>query len=76
MAIVGREYAVVDGGKFQLTGRMGWLAWLFIHILFLVGFRNKLSVLLQWVFAYIQRKPGSRVFALRNENWRVGEDET
>ena len=69
MAIVGREYAVVDGGKFKLHGRLGWLAWLFIHILFLVGFRNKLSVLLQWTFAYIQRKPGSRVFALRDKNW-------
>jgi len=69
MAIVGREYAVVDGGKFKLKGRLGWLAWLFIHILFLVGFRNKLSVLLQWIFAYIQRKPGSRVFALRDKNW-------
>jgi len=69
MAIVGREYAVVDGGKFKLNGRIGWLAWLFIHILFLVGFRNKLSVLLQWTFAYIQRKPGSRVFALRDNNW-------
>jgi len=71
MAIVGKEYAVVDGGKFKLKGRLGWLAWLFIHILFLVGFRNKLSVLLQWSFAYIQRKPGSRVFALRDKNWEL-----
>jgi len=74
MAIVGREYAVVDGGKFKLHGRIGWLAWLFIHILFLVGFRNKLSVLLQWTFAYIQRKPGSRVFALRDKNWENTEN--
>ena len=69
MAIVGRQAAVVDGGKFKLTGTPAWMAWLLIHILFLIGFRNKLSVLLQWAFAYIQRKPGSRVFALRDANW-------
>ncbi len=69
MAIVGRNYAVVDGGKFKLKGKIGWLAWLFIHILFLVGFRNKLSVLLQWSFAYIQRKPGSRIFGLDERSW-------
>lgn len=75
MAIVGRNFAVVDGGKFQLSGRLGWLAWLFIHILFLVGFRNKLSVLLQWSFAYIQRKPGSRVFGLRDSKWEKNSEE-
>lgn len=65
MAIIGRQAAVVSGKKLNLNGLMAWLAWLFIHILFLVGFRNKVSVLLQWAFAYISKKPGSRVFSVK-----------
>lgn len=62
MAIIGRQAAVVSKGKIGIRGTTAWLAWLFIHILFLVGFRNKLSVLLHWAFAYISKKPGTRVF--------------
>ena len=61
MAIVGKNAAVVKSGKFTLVGFPAWLAWLFIHILFLVGFRNKLSVLLGWAFAYIRNTPDARV---------------
>ena len=44
-----------------LGGFVAWLMWLFIHILFLVGFRNKLAVLLGWAFAYIKDNPSARV---------------
>ena len=63
MAIIGKNAAVVKAGKMELKGWLAWMAWLFIHILFLVGFRNKLSVLLGWAYAYLGAKPGARVFA-------------
>ncbi|WP_435895956.1 NAD(P)/FAD-dependent oxidoreductase [Oceaniferula spumae] len=62
MAIIGRSQAVVEFGKMKLTGFIAWLAWLFIHIMFLVDFRSKVGVLLQWSWAYISDAPGARVF--------------
>lgn len=53
MAIVGRGAAVADLGWIRFSGVVAWLAWLFLHILKLIGFRNRLSVLLQWAVAYI-----------------------
>jgi len=61
MAIIGKNYAVVKAGKMKLQGFIAWLAWLFIHIIFLVGFRNKLSVLLGWAYAYIVNNPEARI---------------
>jgi len=65
MAIIGKNAAVVKLGSMKLRGFLAWIAWLFIHLLFLIGFRNKLSVLLQWAWAYIKDKPGARVFTSR-----------
>ncbi|MFT4176679.1 MAG: NAD(P)/FAD-dependent oxidoreductase [Luteolibacter sp.] len=61
MAIIGKNHAVVKAGKVRLAGFPAWLAWLFIHITFLVGFRNKLSVLLGWAYSYIRNTPETRV---------------
>lgn len=61
MAIIGKNYAVVKSGKMRLQGFIAWLAWLFIHIAFLVGFRNKLSVLLGWAYSYIVNNPEARI---------------
>ena len=61
MAIIGKNYAVVKAGGFRLQGFLAWLAWLFIHITFLVGFRNKLSVLLGWAYSYIINNPEARI---------------
>ena len=52
MAIVGRGAAVADLGRIQLSGVIAWVLWLFIHIFQLIGFRNRLIVLLQWAVAY------------------------
>ena len=52
MATIGRANAIADFGWAQVSGLFGWLLWLFVHILFLVGFRNRLSVLLQWGLSY------------------------
>ncbi len=61
MAIIGKNYAVVKTDKFELRGFIAWLAWLFVHIMFLVGFRNKLSVLLGWAYSYLVDTPEARI---------------
>jgi NADH dehydrogenase len=53
MAIIGRGSAIADLGWTQFNGVLAWFAWLFIHILMLIGFRNRLAVLFQWAMSYI-----------------------
>jgi NADH dehydrogenase len=62
MATIGhaRAVAMVSGIKF--SGFLAWLAWLAVHILFLVGFTNKLTVVIRWVWAFFTRRQGARVF--------------
>lgn len=61
MAIIGKNHAVAKSGSFRLRGFPAWLAWLLIHIAFLVGFRNKLAVLLGWAYAYLRDDPDTRI---------------
>jgi NADH dehydrogenase len=61
MAIIGKNVAVVKVGRFTLNGFFAWLVWLLVHILFLVGFRNKIFVLLGWAYAYVINKPEARI---------------
>jgi NADH dehydrogenase len=61
MAIIGKNVAVVKSGRLKLRGFLAWVAWLLVHILFLIGFRNKLAVLLGWAFAYLKNNPGARI---------------
>ncbi len=61
MAIIGKNYAVMKSGKLHTQGFIAWLAWLFIHIAFLIGFRNKLAVLLGWAYSYIVNNPEARI---------------
>lgn len=61
MAIIGKNHAVVKAGRMKMRGILAWFAWLFIHIAFLIGFRNRLSVLLGWAFAYIRDNPEARI---------------
>jgi len=53
MATIGRHRAVADFGRLRVTGWVAWMLWLFVHILQLTGFRNRLVVLVQWAFAYV-----------------------
>ncbi len=53
MATIGRNAAIADFGFLHVSGYLGWLLWLFVHILFLIGFRNRVSVMLQWAAAYL-----------------------
>lgn len=61
MATIGRNKAVADLKFFHLSGLPAWLAWLFVHIIFLVGFRNRLLVLFQWAWAYLTFDKGARL---------------
>jgi NADH dehydrogenase len=61
MATIGRAAAVADFGWLRLKGWFGWLAWLFVHILNLIGFRNRLVVLVQWAWAYFSYQRAIRL---------------
>jgi NADH dehydrogenase len=61
MATIGRHKAVSDLRFMHLSGLPAWLAWLFVHIVFLVGFRNRLVVLFQWAWAYLTFDKGARL---------------
>jgi NADH:ubiquinone reductase (H+-translocating) len=61
MATIGRSAAVAKVGRFEFSGFPAWLAWLGVHLIFLIGFRNKLAVLLQWAYAYFTYKRGARI---------------
>ncbi len=61
MATIGRSAAVVVFGRIKLSGMFAWLSWLFIHLVFLIGFRNKISVFLQWTYSYWTFRKGARI---------------
>ena len=61
MATISRFSAVAQVGKLEFGGFIAWLAWLGVHILFLVGFTNKLTVVIRWVWAFFTRRQGARV---------------
>jgi NADH:ubiquinone reductase (H+-translocating) len=61
MATIGRASAVADLGWLRLKGYVGWLAWLFVHILNLIGFRNRLVVMVQWAWSYFSYQRAIRL---------------
>ena len=61
MATIGRSAAVAKVRDLELTGFTAWIAWLFVHLIFLIGFRNKIAVLLQWFYSYLSYRRGSRI---------------
>ena len=61
LATIGRSAAVADIRGRKLSGFPAWLAWLAVHLLFLIGFRNKFSVLLQWIYSYFMYRRGARI---------------
>jgi NADH:ubiquinone reductase (H+-translocating) len=65
LAIIGRHAGLADLGRWHLHGFVAWLAWLFVHIYYLIGFDNKLLVLLQWGWNYVTRKRGAQLITGR-----------
>jgi NADH dehydrogenase len=73
MATIGRASAIAQSQGFKFTGFVAWLAWCFVHILYLVGFRNRLLVFTQWIWSYFRFKRGARL--ITTSEWKLSEPE-
>jgi NADH dehydrogenase len=76
MATIGRSRAICDLGRLRFGGFPAWVAWLCVHIYFLVGFKNRLFVVIQWAWSYLSYGRGARLIV--SPEWRMtrgGEDE-
>ena len=71
LATIGRYRAVADFGSFRVVGWLAWWFWLFVHIMYLVGFRNRLSVLIQWAYSYFTYQRGVRLITHAEAEHRV-----
>ena len=67
LATIGRAAAVAQFGKIHISGFVAWLSWLFIHIFFLIGFRNRLLVFIQWAWSYVTYERGARLITGSSE---------
>jgi len=61
MATIGRNHAVVDLPHFKISGIMGWFIWMFVHLMLLVDFRNRMVVFMNWAWSYVNYDKGTRV---------------
>ena len=61
MATIGRRAAVADFGRLRLSGTLAWLMWGLVHVSFLIGFRNRLVVMLDWIWSYLTFQSGARL---------------
>jgi NADH dehydrogenase len=61
LATIGRSAAIAQFGKIKIEGFLAWLAWLLVHLIFLIGFRNKLAVLISWTYSYFTYRLGARI---------------
>jgi NADH dehydrogenase len=61
LATIGRAAAVADFGNFHVTGFIAWMLWLFVHIMFLIGFRNRVLVMLEWSWSYLTYERAARL---------------
>ena len=68
MATIGRKRAVAIVGRFKISGFFAWLAWLGIYLMFLVSFRNIISVLIQWMYSYLAFRRGARIIIPKNDD--------
>jgi len=61
LATVGRSYAIAHIWGFEISGFLAWLVWVAVHIFYLIGFRNRLLVMIQWAWAYVTYQRGARL---------------
>lgn len=61
MATIGRKLAVGKIGRLHISGALAWLFWIFLHVWYLIGFRNKLLVMIQWAWSYVTFQRGARL---------------
>ena len=69
MATIGKSRAVAQIGRVTLTGRIAWLTWLFVHVASLIGFRNRVAVLFNWIWSYMFSKREARL--ITEKEWRL-----
>jgi NADH dehydrogenase len=74
MATIGRSRAIAWARGLSMSGFIAWLAWLFIHIFYLIGFRNRLVVLFEWLWSYLSYKRGARL--ITSTGWHPVAAET
>jgi NADH dehydrogenase len=75
MATVGRNHAVVDLAFLKFDGILGWLTWLFVHLMLLVGFRNKIVALVNWAWSYFSYERGLRLIIRSSSDSRDANPE-
>lgn len=68
MATIGRSKAIAEVGKFKFRGFIAWLMWLFLHVFFLIGFKNRLAVMTDWFWAYLTRERSARLITGKAEH--------
>ena len=68
LATIGRAAAVADVNGLRLSGFIAWLAWLFVHLWYLIGFQNRLLVLIRWTFSFVTRGRGARLINVRSNS--------
>ena len=69
LATIGKSRAVAEIGRLHLTGRIAWLTWLLVHVYSLIGFRNRLVVLFNWIWCYMFSRREARLITERE--WRL-----
>jgi NADH dehydrogenase len=69
MATIGKKRAVAQISKLKFGGVIAWVLWLLIHIYYLIGFRNRVFVLMQWTWAYFSFKRGARL--ITDHDWKA-----
>ena len=68
MATIGRARAVAQLGRLRMSGLLAWLTWVFVHLWYLVGFRNRVAVFMNWIWAYVISRHGARVITGRHSS--------
>lgn len=68
MATVGRGRAIMQSGNLKMSGFLAWIAWLLVHVYYLVGFKNRISVVFHWALAYLTFRRGARLIV--SKEWR------
>ncbi len=69
MATIGKHKAVLQSGKLHMHGFLAWMAWLFVHVFYLIGFKNRISVMIVWAWSYLFSKRGARL--ITDKDWKL-----
>lgn len=69
MATIGKNRAIMEFSNIRIGGVIAWMAWMFVHIFYLIGFKNRVAVMANWVWSYVFSKRGSRL--ITNKEWKL-----